>query len=208
MKKMLISEDEKSRILNLHQNLGYKTSLNEQGTPQQPQPNVQKPTETLGNYFTYDPIGKKIASISPSFAKWSTSNNIDPKAAKYQVEPNNIQLSAVGANGQEYSLYLNQFEASKGNIPQDTYQKMVDARNVLRTKIKELDARGAGTLKCFNLDMVRKNDIKNGDTLRACKQYFNEYDTLANSTDLNYWEKMNQFLQFASVAPKYKPKQG
>ena len=76
MKKMLISEDEKSRILNLHQNLGYKTSLNEQSVPQQPQPNVQKPTEALGNYFTYDPIGKKIASISPTFAKWSTNNKI------------------------------------------------------------------------------------------------------------------------------------
>jgi hypothetical protein len=40
MKRMLISEDEKSRILNLHQNLGYKTSLNEQSVPQQP---VAKP---------------------------------------------------------------------------------------------------------------------------------------------------------------------
>lgn len=36
MKRMLISEDEKSRILNLHQNLGYKTSLNEQVVPAKP----------------------------------------------------------------------------------------------------------------------------------------------------------------------------
>jgi hypothetical protein len=36
MKRMLISEDEKSRILGLHQNLGYKTSLNEQVVPAKP----------------------------------------------------------------------------------------------------------------------------------------------------------------------------
>ena len=106
MKKMLISEDEKSRILNLHQNLGYKTSLNEQVSPQQPQPNAQKPTESLGQYFTTNPIGIKIASISPTFAKWSFDNKISPNKARYQLEPVKSDLTAVGTDGKTYIISL------------------------------------------------------------------------------------------------------
>ena len=207
MKKMLISEDEKSRILNLHQNLGYKTSLNEQVSPQQPQPNAQKPTESRTTYFLDDPIGKQIASISPSFVKWATTNNINPYAAKFNVESNNIQLTAVGTDGQTYIMSLPAFELSKGNIPQDTNEKMRAANKVVREKIKELNVKGAGTLKCFNFDNLRKNNVT-GDSLTACKQYFIEFDAVVNSTNFNYYRVMDVISKFASVAPKFQPKQG
>jgi hypothetical protein len=205
MKKMLISEDEKSRILNLHQNLGYKTSLNEQSVPQQPQPNVQKPTESGTTYFLDDPIGKKIASISPSFVKWTTTNNIQPYAAKFNVLPNEYQLTAVGTDGQTYTISLNYFNVSKGTIPQDANEKMRAANNVVREKIKELNVKGAGTLKCFDFDNLSKN--KNSDRA-ACKQYFIEFDAVVKSTDFNYYKEMNVISKFASVAPKFQPKQG
>ena len=212
MKKMLISEDEKSRILNLHQNLGYKTSLNEQSVPQsvpqKPQPNVQKPTESLDSYFTIDPTGKKIASISPSFVKWTTTNNINPYAAKFEVKPNNQDLYAVGTDGKTYGLNLLYFNASKGNIPQDAKEKASAARQSVREKIKELDAKGAAALKCFDVNGVRKNDIKNGETYKNCKIYFNEFDVLVSETELRELEMASTILNFASVALKFKPKQG
>jgi hypothetical protein len=207
MKKMLISEDEKSRILNLHQNLGYKTSLNEQSVPQQPQANVQKPVESLGNYFTSDPIGKKIASISPTFAKWSNDNKIQTSRAKYQVASNNIQLTAVGTDGQTYFISLPAFELSKGNIPQDSKEKIVEAREAIKQKIAELNAKGAESLKCFNLADLSKTEVTGRPNLN-CKTYYDEYDKVVKSTNLDYYNKMYEILKFASVAPKFQPKQG
>ena len=207
MKKMLISEDEKSRILNLHQNLGYKTSLNEQSVPQPSQANVQKPSETLGYYFTNDPIGKKIASISPAFAKWSTDNKIVPQRAKYQLEPNNIQLTAIGTDGQTYFINLPAFELSNGNIPQDSKEKIVAAREAIKQKILELDANGAKQLRCFNLANLSKNEVTGRPNLN-CSTYYEEYDKVVKSSNLDYYDKMNQISKFASVAPRFQPKQG
>ena len=53
MKRMLISEEEKSRILNLHQNLGYKTSLNEQVVPAKP---VAKPATNQTGLTPQQPL--------------------------------------------------------------------------------------------------------------------------------------------------------
>jgi len=210
MKKMLISEDEKSRILNLHQNLGYKTSLNEQSVPQQPQPNVQKPVEGLGNYFTSDPIGKKIASISPTFAKWSNSNKIQPIQAKYQVEPNNTQLTAVGTDGKEYIINLNYFESSKGNIPQDSQEKLNAASEAIKQKVAELNIGQVAASKCFVLNTFppQKNINQGGGANQSCVAAYRDYDEVVKSTNLNYYNAMNQISKFASVAPKFQPKQG
>ena len=210
MKKMLISEDEKSRILGLHQNLGYKTSLNEQVAPQQPQPNVQKPTESLGNYFTSDPIGKKIASISPTFAKWSFNNKIAPNKSRYELLPNNTQLTAVGTDGKEYIINLNYFEASKGNIPQDSQEKLNAAREAIKQKVAELNIGQVAASKCFVLNMVppRKNTNPSGPSNNQCTAAYSDYDEVVNSTNFNYYKSMNDILKFASVAPKVQPKQG
>ena len=210
MKRMLISEDEKSRILNLHQNLGYKTSLNEQVAPQQPQPNVQKPTESLGNYFTSDPIGKKIASISPTFAKWSFNNKIAPNKSRYELLPNNTQLTAVGTDGKEYIINLNYFEASKGNIPQDSQEKLNAASEAIKQKVAELNIGQVAASKCFVLNMVppRKNTNPSGPSNNQCTAAYSDYDEVVNSTNFNYYKSMNDILKFASVAPKVQPKQG
>jgi hypothetical protein len=207
MKRMLISEEEKSRILNLHQNLGYKTSLNEQSVSQQPQPNVQKPTEALGNYFTYDPIGKKIASISPTFAKWSNSNKIQPIQAKYQVEPNNTQLTAVGTDGKKYIINLNYFD---GNIPQDSQEKLNAAREAIKQKVAELNIGEVATSKCFVLNMYppQKNTNPSGPSNNRCTTAYRDYDEVVKSTNFKYYDAMNQISKFASVAPKVQPKQG
>jgi hypothetical protein len=210
MKRMLISEDEKSRILNLHQNLGYKTSLNEQVAPQQPQPNVQKPTESLGNYFTSDPIGKKIASISPTFAKWSFNNKIEPNKSRYELLPNNTKLTAVGTDGKEYIINLNYFEASKGNIPQDSQEKLNAAREAIKQKVAELNIGQVAASKCFVLNMVppQKNTNPSGPSNNQCTTAYRDYDEVVKSTNFDYYRVMNDISKFASVAPKFQPKQG
>jgi hypothetical protein len=41
-----------------------------------------------------------------------------------------------------------------------------------------------------------------------CKTYYDEYDKVVKSTNLDYYNKMNEISKFASVAPKFQPKQG
>jgi hypothetical protein len=190
--------------------LGYKTSLNEQSVPQQPQPNVQKPTEALGNYFTYDPIGKKIASISPTFAKWSTNNKIAPNKSRYQVEPNNTQLTAVGTDGKEYIINLNYFESSKGNIPQDSQEKLNAASEAIKQKVAELNIGQVAASKCFVLNTFppQKNINQGGGANQSCVAAYRDYDEVVKSTNFKYYDAMNQISKFASVAPKVQPKQG
>ena len=215
MKKMLISEDEKSRILNLHQNLGYKTSLNEQSVPQsvpqKPQPNVQKPTESLDSYFTIDPTGKKIASISPIFVKWSINNKIQESRAKYQVNPNNrYESTAVGTDGKTYKLNLMAFELSKGNIPQDSEEKLKAASSAIRQKVVELNTGQVAYAKCFNLNSYppKKNNNSSSSSNSQCTTAYNDYDIFKKSTDYDYYYATNEILNFLSVAPKFQPKQG
>jgi hypothetical protein len=207
MKKMLISEDEKSRILNLHQNLGYKTSLNEQVSPQQPQPNAQKPTEPLGNYFTSDPIGKKIASISPAFAKWSNDNKIQTSRAKYQLEPVKSDLTAVGTDGKTYIISLYYFNQTKGNIPQDSEEKLNAAREAIKQKVAELNIGQVANSKCFVLDYEYGYKPSNPSN-NQCTTAYSDYKQVVKSTNFDYYMAMNQISKFASVAPKFQPKQG
>ena len=207
MKKMLISEDEKSRILNLHQNLGYKTSLNEQVSPQQPQPNAQKPTESLGQYFTTNPIGIKIASISPTFAKWSFDNKISPNKARYQLEPIKSDLTAVGTDGKTYIISLYYFNQTKGNIPQDSEEKLNAAREAIKQKVAELNVGQVKYSKCFVLDSeygYKPSNPSNSD----CTTAHNDYKQVVKSTEFNYYSATNDILNFLSVAPKFQPKQG
>jgi hypothetical protein len=81
---MLISEDEKSRILNLHQNLGYKTSLNEQ------QQSVGAPIASKSNVAGIPPkidqaILSKVQSTLPTPSK-------DPKTNRMSYLPTDSNI--------------------------------------------------------------------------------------------------------------------
>jgi hypothetical protein len=212
MKKMLISEDEKSRILNLHQNLGYKTSLNEQVSPQQPQPNVQKPVESVNPYFENDPIGIKIKQKNPAFAKWITNNKIQTSRAKFDFH-NDSTLIATGTNGRQYYLNLNYFN---DNTPQSfvgANKKAVEIRQKLIAKINELNPKtgpyGSATIEkigCFDVKtgMVNQNNSNN----RECSIAVPEFNKYRNELGADSIGNLSQFESFASVAPKFQPKQG
>lgn len=211
MKKMLISEDEKSRILNLHQNLGYKTSLNEQVSPQQPQPNVQKPTEAVGNYFISDPIGVKINQKNPAFAKWITNSKIQPYRCKFNFA-NDRELIATGTDGKQYNLNLNYFN---DNTPQSfvgANKNAVQIRQKLIAKIKELNPKinsdGSGTIEktgCFD---VKTGSVNQSNSNRGCDIAVKEFNQYKNELGADSIGELATFESFASVAPKFQPKQG
>lgn len=209
MKRILISEEEKSRILNLHQNLGYTTSLNEQNVPQQPQANVQKPNEALSQYFLSDPMGKKIASISPIFAKLASDNKIQPYKAKFELQPNNTQITAVGTDGKEYIINFN-YIPSNGIIPQGSEEKLDAATEVIKQKVTELNIGQVKSSNCFILNTLppSKNINQSGTPNTYCKAAYDDYDKVVASTGFNNHSRMNEISKFLSVAPKNQPKQG
>ena len=127
MKKMLISEDEKSRILNLHQNLGYKTSLNEQSVPQsvpqKPQPNVQKPTANQTGLTPKQPLKP---TLEVGGVKYYVPNLTDTSLDSF------ANLTGPMAEMDEKDFYANLGVRwalggiSPFGIPKETYQKQMD----------------------------------------------------------------------------------
>jgi hypothetical protein len=210
MKRMLISEDEKSRILNLHQNLGYKTSLNEQSVPQQPQPNVQKPVERVSPYFQSDPIGVKIYKKNPAFAKWVTDSKIQPGQAKFNFYNENT-LVAIGTDGKQYYLNLNNFDNPQSFV--GATQKSTQIRQKLIAKINELNPKmgpyGSSTIEkvgCFDVKSGRINQDNSSN--QECTIAVKEFKQYKNELGADRIEDLSNFESFASAAPKFQPKQG
>ena len=120
MKKMLISEDEKSRILNLHQNLGYKTSLNEQSVPEKP---VAKPATNQTGLTPKQPLkptlevdGVKYYVPNLTDASLDSFANLTGPMAEMDAKDFYENLGVKWALG----------GISPFAIPKETYQKQMD----------------------------------------------------------------------------------
>ena len=64
--------------------------------------------------------------------------------------------------------------------------------------------------QCFVLNTFppQKNINQGGGANQSCVAAYRDYDEVVKSTNLNYYNEMNQISKFASVAPQFQPKQG
>ena len=72
--------------------------------------------------------------------------------ARYQLEPVRSDLTAVGTDGKTYIISLYYFNQTKGNIPQDSEEKLNAAREAIKQKVAELNVGQVKYSKCFVLD--------------------------------------------------------
>ncbi len=99
MGRILISEDEKKRILGMHVDKGYTSIVNEQGVKPTPPAPVKKTVtvaDANNSYLQFDPVGQILAK-NPAFVKFINDNKINLKAAKLQLAANNSQATMVTA---------------------------------------------------------------------------------------------------------------
>jgi hypothetical protein len=201
MKRILISEDEKQRILGMHVDKGYTSIINEQGvkpTPPAPVGKLKKGTEINTEYFTNDPTGKALA-VNPAFVKFIQDNNINIGGAKLQLQPNKRQAIMKGSNGT--TIFVN-FAYFDGNIPADVVEKYTTAYNQVKDKVNQLasDPQNKQNL-CFDVTLMRKNDKGNQV---GCKTAWKDFDTFVASTNYESLNSLRQMKSFLDFAPKWK----
>lgn len=203
-----MSEEEKSRILEMHINLGYKTELNEQAVAQAPA-QTTKPKEALNPYFESDQIGTQIKAKNPAFAKWVTDSQIQPYKSKFaltQYDMGNV-IQAVGTDGKTYYLNLRYFTTPDAFVGSTAKSK--ELKKQLISKVNELNNQQApdggliSSYKCFTeTGEVNQSSSSN----RNCVNVVKEYGKHKNEIGLTSAEQQAQFDMFASVAPKITPK--
>ena len=201
MKKILISEDEKQRILRMHVDKGYTSIINEQDlTPKPPAPvdKVARAKEINNRYFTTDPTGKAL-SVNPVFVKFIQDNNINIKKANLQlVSANNLQATMTGKDGKPILVNFSIFD---GNIPADVIQQYTTALNQVRDKVNQLssDPQNKQNL-CFNVTLLSKNNKGNQV---GCKTAWKDFDAFVKLTNYELLNSSRQLKKFLDSAPKW-----
>jgi hypothetical protein len=200
MKKFLISEEEKRRILGMHVDKGYSSLMNEQGvkpTPPAPVDKVQRATEINNEYFRSNPVGQKLAK-NPAFVDFINKNNINIQQANLQVEANNSQ-AIMQRNGKNYLVNFLSFD---GNIPSDIVEKYQTAYKSVSSKINELDSNPQIKKNlCFDVPLMKGNP--NGNK-QFCKPYWDDFNAFVKSSGYEGFTSLKLMQDFLTAAPKWK----
>ena len=200
MGRILISEDEKKRILGMHVDNGYTSIVSEQGvTPTPPAPVKKTVTVADANnsYLQFDPVGQ-ILTKNPAFVKFINDNKINLKAAKLQLADNKRQATMVGKDGKPILVNFMYFD---GNIPADVDTQYATAYKTVSAKINELASNEQiKKNNCFDVSLLSTN--KNGND-NFCKSYWNEFNTLVKSTNYEGLNSLHQMKKFLDNAPKF-----
>ena len=201
MKRILISEDEKQRILGMHVDKGYTSVINEQTTPPAPPAPVgklKKGTEINTEYFTNDPTGKALA-VNPAFVKFIQDNNINIRQANLQLQPNKRQATMKGSDGKTILVNFAYFD---GNIPADVVEQYTTAYNQVKDKVNQLASNPQNKQNlCFDVTTMRKNDKGNR---AGCSAAWKDFDTFVASTNYESLNSLRQMKSFLDFAPKFK----
>ena len=200
MGRILISEDEKKRILGMHVDKGYTSIVSEQGVKPTPPAPVKKTVtvaDANNSYLQFDPVGQILAK-NPAFVKFINDNKINLKASKLQLVANNSQATMVGKDGKPILVNFMYFD---GNIPSDVDTQYATAYKTVNTKINELASNPQiKQNNCFDVSLLRAN--KDGNAT-FCKSYWNEFNTLVKSTNYEGLNSLRQMKNFLDNAPKF-----
>lgn len=201
MGKILISEEEKRRILGMHVDKGYSSLMSEQGvkpTPPAPVDKTQKAIEMNNQYFTTNPTGQVMAK-NQAFVKFINDNKINIQASNLQLAANKSQATMTGPDGK---LILVNFATFPGTIPSDIIEKYQAAYNSVRNKVNELDSNPQiKQNQCFDITLMKRNPKGNQ---QFCRTYWKDFDTFVQSNDYENLTSLRQMKQFLDSAPKWK----
>jgi len=200
MGRILISEEEKKRILGMHVEKGYGSKISEQVAPTPPAPvdKVAKSKELNNQYFTMDPTGKALA-VNPAFVKFIQDNNINIKQSNLQLAANKSQATMTGKDGKPILVNFSTFD---GNLPADVTEKYTAAYNQVKNKVNELMSNPEIKRNlCFDTTLMRRNDKGNQV---GCRTAWSDFDTFVKSTNYEQLNSLRQMKNFFDSAPRWK----
>ena len=182
MGRILISEEEKNRILGMHVDKGYSSAINEQPVDPTTGKPIQKQPVQLTVTNRLEQLGFPTKNL-PSFVTALTNANFQP-----------IQISTISkgsgtneftfnmANKKQYTLYIpNDFVIPK----QSDLQACQTQQQNWQKELKALESKynNPNYQKCFDLNQGVKKELSRD---QFCSAPFNEWTTIKTDKKLNY----------------------
>lgn len=198
MKKFIISEEEKNRILGMHQDATKRHYLKEQEVPQ-PAGNVNKRAEINTQSFKNDVNGKILAQ-NPQFVKLINDNNINLPALLQQItmEPNKRQFSFKGSDGKDIAVSFSSYGGTN-------YQGAIEKYNNAFTQIKKVYDQikaNPNTQKCVNPNAVMLSDT--GEKGVDCRSVKDNFNNIKKTSGVDVYSNLSELEKFVQAAPKFK----
>lgn len=198
MKKFIISEEEKSRILGMHVNSGYKTEINEQSEPQQGT-SVSRVVELNNKFVEQDPKGK-ILGQNPKFVQLANNNNINLRALT--ILANKSQVEWTGPDNKYYSFNFLQYDGEDYTGAKEKYNK---ARNTVFAYWQEVKA-NPKIKQCVNPKMAKLSDVAKTDSVCVANKVSDKFNKIVNDTKYRLYKYLSSISDFVEKGPRLKTK--
>lgn len=199
MRKFIISEEERTKILSMHVESGYKTEINEQGEQPQQTGNVSKGAE-LNNMFVKQDTTGKILGKNPKFVQLANNNNINLRALKISEIGNNTTVQWVGPDNKYHYFdfaryngenYTGAEEKEKGAFAKiSEYWKQVNANPQLK--------------QCVDPRAVKLSDVATTDQRCKSSKVADNFNKIVNDTNYKTYQYLSSIADFVKNAPKFK----
>jgi len=195
MKKFIISEDERSRILSMHESATKRQYLSEQGVSA-PASTANKGVEQNNFYVKNDKTGK-ILSQNPKFVELANKNNINLRLLKFSKigDGNTVMWVPEGTNKYHYfgwKDYNGQNYAGAKQKEEKAFKKLQEYYSSV--------VKNPSLKKCVRPDRVALTDNKQQEC-QAVNQQFKKIEKDTNYNNLKYLSSIQDFVE---LGPKWK----
>lgn len=201
MKKFIISEDERSRILSMHESATKRQYLSEQGEPQ-PGGNVNKGVELNNSYVKQD-VNGKILGQNPKFVELANKNNINLRNLKFSDIGNKSYVMWVPNGTNEYKYfawkeYNGQNYAGAKQKEQDAFKKVFEYWKGLK------DSNNQNLRKCVESSTPRLSKIAQTDQFCKAVKVYEGWKKIEDETKYKYLKYLASIQDFVELGPKWK----
>lgn len=201
MKRFLISEDERARILSMHESATKRQYLSEQPAPQ-PAGNVNKGVELNNDYVKTDATGKLLGA-NPKFVDLANKNNINLRSLTMsQYGGENRPVRYKGTDGKQHYFY---FLAYNGQDYSGAREKEKEAfKKVHAYWLNFKNNNDSRLRKCVDPSAVKLSDVARTDEFCKRANAYEGWKKVEDETDYKNLQYLASIQDFVEFAPKWK----
>ena len=201
MKRFVISEDERSRILSMHESATKRQYLSEQGEPQ-PSGNVNKGVEVNNSYVKHD-VNGKILGQNPKFVELANKNNINLRALKFSDIGNKAYVMWVPKGTNKYMYFA--WKPYNGENYTGAKQKRDEAfKKIHAYWLGFKNNTDSNLRKCVSPTSPNLNDVNRTDQFCKRAQVYEGWKKLEDELNYKKLQYLASIQDFVELGPKWK----
>jgi hypothetical protein len=200
MKRFVISEDERARILSMHESATKRQYLSEQGVTQ-PAGNVNKGVEVNNDYVRTDATGKLLGK-NPKFVDLANKNNINLRALTMSPYGRNEAVRFKGTDGKEHYFYFLKYNGEDYSNARQKEQEAFKKVHAYWMNFK--NSNDSNLRKCVDPSAVKLSDVARTDQYCKRANAYEGWKKVENETGYKNLQYLASIQDFVEFAPKWK----